>query len=96
MEVDVFSRGKFKEVFWVAINHLGMVGSGKKPCNRPCNNIRLFLRVTKEMLPRSTIFVFATAKHNNKDYFVKDKIDVDFNQLSENYVNFYIFKFKKN
>lgn len=92
MNITVFSKGKFKEVFWVAINHLGMAGNGKGSCRRPCSNLKLSVNITKEMLPRSTFFVFASTKHNNKEIFVKDKIDVDFSQLSENYVRIFSFK----
>ena len=94
LNITVYSRGKIKEVFWVAINHLGMVENGKKFCSRPCNDLKLKIKVRKTMLPRSTFFVFATAKNNNKEIFIKDKVDVDFNQLSENYVRIFCLKFK--
>lgn len=86
MNITVFSKGKFKEVFWVAINHLGMVENGKRSCNRPCSFLRLNINITKKMLPKSSFFVFATAKFNKEEIFIKDKIDVEFSQLSENYV----------
>lgn len=88
LNITVLSKGEIKEVFWVAINHLGMVENGKKSLYRPYNNLKLKVNVTKAMLPKSTFFIFATVKHNNKEVFVREKIDVDFSQLSENFVRF--------
>lgn len=82
----MYSKGIFKEVFWVAINRLGMTKSGKDQCKRKCNELELKINVTKEMLPKSTFYVFASNKIGGNESFVQSKLEVFFDQLSENYV----------
>lgn len=92
LNITVYSQVKIKEIFWIAINRLGMVHSGKKECSN-CKKLEFKVNVTKEMLPKSTFYVFASPKISNIETFVHNKIEVLFDQLSENYVrkNFKIY-----
>lgn len=86
LNITVYSKGKFKEIFWVAINRLGMVESGKNACKRKCTKLEFNLNVTKEMLPKATFYVFATIKLGRVESFAQSKLEIVFDQLSENYV----------
>ena len=88
LKIDVYSQGTFTDVFWIAINRLGIVEGGKKRCDSSdCKKLELEILVTKEMLPKSTFYVFACSKDLSGEVIVQNKVDVVFDQLTENYVS---------
>lgn len=75
--------------FWIAVNRFGIIDYGNKICSRKgCDKLRFKMIVTKKALPKVTIFVFALVKTDGSGkVFAQGKIDVTFDDLSDNFVS---------
>lgn len=65
-----------------------MIDEGSTKCGRGCDRIMFKVPVLKQSLPKVTIFVFALVNTpQDEKVHAQGKIDVTFDELSENYVS---------